>query len=121
MTPTEIAAKLVVPPQQVDERGVPTSIDIMTEQGPNGLIPSLNWGPIEVRRPGWTQADQDRVKLEMATLLLKLGLSTNEVAQTMSEYLDMIDQVWWAAVLKRPRPKPSLLKRLLKLVKPGIT
>ena len=86
-------------PQRDAVSGLPTTIEIVVVDTPAGAIPTLRWGPVETRRPGWTGEHQKKMARELITHITSLGIrDPDRIQELCVEVWQLSDQVWSTAV-----------------------
>jgi len=86
-------------PQTDPATGLPSTFDVVTETTASGQIPILMWGPVEIRRPGWTKAHQERMYGEILKHMRSLGITDiDRFKETAQEVSALGDQVWKSLV-----------------------
>ncbi len=84
-------------PQVDAQTGLPTTMDVLTEQTPGGLIPILMWGPVEVRRPGWTAEHEERMRWAIARHVTSKGITdAARIVEIVKEVGQLRDSAWSA-------------------------
>lgn len=79
--------------------GLPMTIDIVSEASPTGRIPVLMWGPVETRRPGWSEERQQKMYGDILAHLRSLGISDiDQFKATAQEVSEASEKIWQAAL-----------------------
>lgn len=84
-------------PQVDPKTGLPSTFDVLTEQTPAGLIPILMWGPVEVRRPGWTDKHQEAMRWAIARHAVSKGITdAARIVELVKEVTELRNSAWSA-------------------------
>ncbi len=84
-------------PRVDPKTGLPATFDVFTEQTPAGLVPVLMWGPVEVRRPGWTDRHQEAMRWAIAKLAVSKGITDpGRILELVKEVTELRNRAWSA-------------------------